>query len=202
MLTWARCTERAFAGTRQVALMRIVAGKARGHPLLGPRSANIRPTADRVREAVFNILGQWMDGWSVLDLFAGTGALSLEAISRGARRAVMVDQNKEAVRLCRTNAAALGFQDQVEILALPVDRALAQLQRAGEQFELIFADPPYAFRAGQQLLEAIASARLLAGQGILCLEHNKRESAPEHPELSRTGQRRFGDTVVSIYRVP
>src|SRR5215510_10826844 len=123
--------------------MRIVAGKARGHHLLGPRSSNIRPTADRVREAIFNVLGQWMDGWSVLDLFAGTGALALESISRGARRAVMVDEDKEAVRLCRTNAAALGFKEQVEILAMPVTRALAQLQRAGERFELIFADPPY-----------------------------------------------------------
>jgi len=183
--------------------MRIVAGKARGHHLIGPRSSKIRPTADRVREAIFNILGQWMDDWSVLDLFAGTGALALEAISRGARRAVMVDEDKEAVRLCATNAAALGFKDQVEVLAMPVARALAQLQGAGERFELIFADPPYGLRAGQQLLEAVESAGLLSNAGIFCLEHDKREEAPPgHPGLARSDQRRFGDTVVSIYRVP
>ena len=170
--------------------------------MLGPRSPNIRPTADRVREAIFNILGQWMDGWSVLDLFAGTGALALEALSRGAHRAVMVDEDPEAILLCRKNAAALGFDDRVQVLAMPVARALERLQGAGERFELVFADPPYRVGAGQELVEAVASARLLSAGGILCLEHDKREASPESGEgLVRTDQRRFGDTVVSIYRV-
>src|SRR5689334_4596427 len=107
--------------------MRIVAGSARGRALKGPRSAAIRPTADRVRESIFNILGQWLDGQRVLDLYAGTGALGLEAVSRGAARAVLVDSGKEAVSLCRQNAKDLGFGGQVTVVAMPVERAVEAL---------------------------------------------------------------------------
>lgn len=183
--------------------MRIIAGKARGRPLLGPKSPKIRPTADRVRESIFNLLGQWMDGWAVLDLFSGTGALALEAISRGAARAVLVDMDREAIRLCRGNASALGFDDQVEVLAMPVLRALAHLQESGARFDLVFADPPYALRAVQDIVRAVTSARLLNVGGILCIEHDKREEVPDAWDaMARTDQRRFGDTRVSIYRLP
>src|SRR4051812_22385732 len=97
--------------------MRIVAGSAKGRGLLGPKSSSslIRPTSDRVRETIFNILGQWMHG-QVLDLFAGTGALALEALSRGAESAVLVDSSEEGTNLCRLNSEALGFVDRVEIV--------------------------------------------------------------------------------------
>src|SRR5438132_1215848 len=126
--------------------MRIVAGSARGRPLKGPKSAEvIRPTADRVRETLFNVLGQWLEGQSVLDLYAGTGALALEALSRGAAKAVLVDRDREAQALIRANAESLGFEGRVELLAMPVERAFAAL--AGRRFELVFADPPYAASA-------------------------------------------------------
>jgi 16S rRNA (guanine966-N2)-methyltransferase len=182
--------------------MRIVAGTARGRPLAGPKpsSVHIRPTADRVRETLFNILGQWLEGLRVLDLYAGTGALGLEAVSRGAARAVLVDQDREALGLCRTNTQALGFGAQVEILALPVARAVEQLGRRAEPFELIFADPPYAARAVEGVLELVAGARLLAPGGQVLVEHDKRESAPEaHAGFQRVDQRRFGDTLVSFF---
>src|SRR4051794_21286152 len=96
--------------------MRIVAGTARGRPLEGPKAAGIRPTADRVRETLFNVLGQFLDGERVLDLFAGTGALSLEALSRGASSAVLVDRDRAAIGLCERNATSLGFRDRVELI--------------------------------------------------------------------------------------
>ena len=182
--------------------MRIVAGTARGRPLAGPKpsSAHIRPTADRVRETLFNILGQWLEGQRVLDLYAGTGALGLEALSRGAARAVLVDQDREALGLCRTNTQALGFTAQVEILALPVPRAVEQLGKRGEPFELIFADPPYAARVVESVLDQVAGAKLLAPGGQVVVEHDKRESAPEaHAGFQRVDQRRFGDTLVSFF---
>src|SRR5512132_3323905 len=95
--------------------MRIIAGTAKGRALKGPRGAGLRPTADRVRESIFNVLGQWLDGLRVLDLFAGTGALGLEAVSRGAREAVLVDSGREALQLCRENAEALGMAAQVQV---------------------------------------------------------------------------------------
>src|SRR5688572_2885467 len=104
--------------------MRIVAGTAKGRALAGPKatSRHIRPTADRVRETLFNILGQWLDGQCVLDLYAGTGALGLEALSRGAARAALVDSDREALALCRQNTEHLGFSDRVDILGQPVAR--------------------------------------------------------------------------------
>lgn len=180
--------------------MRIVAGSARGRTLKGPRSAAaIRPTADRVRESVFNILGQWLDGQRVLDLFAGTGALGLEAVSRGASGAVLVDSGREAVALCRENAKALGFEAQVKVMAAPVERALEQLLRAGERFDVIFADPPYAAEAIARTLER--AEPLLAPGGVAVVEHDKREQVPAGVgRLARVDERDFGATRVTFFR--
>ena len=181
--------------------MRIVAGTARGRTLRAPKNDKIRPTADRVRETIFNLLGQTLPGGEVLDLFAGTGALALEALSRGATRAVLVDNGREAIELCRANASALGFQDRVRVLALPVDRALKKLRSEGAIFDLIFADPPYAALVATHLLEKIVENQLLASGGIACIEHDKRERlADSIGGLVQDDARRFGDTVVSFYR--
>jgi len=184
--------------------VRIVAGSARGRPLKGPKDARvIRPTADRVRETLFNVLGQWMDGLAVLDLYAGTGALGLEALSRGAARLVMVDRDREAQGLCRENAAALGFTDKARLLARPVDEALGQLAADGERFEVIFADPPYAARAAAELLEQLGRHPVCAAGGLVVVEHDRREDAPDSGAgFVREDARRFGDTVVTFYRAP
>ena len=182
--------------------MRIVAGTAKGRALVGPKdtSKHIRPTADRVRETIFNILGQVFEGESVLDLYAGTGALALESLSRGAARAVLVDQDREALALCRTNAEALGFLDRVEILAQPVGRTAMTLR--GRAFDLVFADPPYASRMVASVLELVEAGALLAAGGVLIVEHDKREEAPEAlGAFTRTDQRKFGDTLVSFFRI-
>jgi 16S rRNA (guanine966-N2)-methyltransferase len=182
-------------------MMRIIGGSARGRRLFAPKSRAIRPTADRVRESLFNVLGQSFDGIEVLDLFAGSGALALEALSRGARHAVMVDKDREAIRLCEANAAALGFAERVRTIAAPVAAAVKSLGREGASFELIFADPPYAARAVAEALVQIDAARLCRPGGIVCIEHDKRElSPPSAGALAQIDQRRFGDTVVSIYR--
>jgi 16S rRNA (guanine966-N2)-methyltransferase len=121
-------------------------------------------------------------------------------VSRGAARAVLVDQDREALGLCRTNTQALGFTAQVEILALPVARAAEQLGKRGAPFELVFADPPYAARAVEGVLELVAAHRLLAPGGQVLVEHDKREAAPEaHAGFGRVDQRRFGDTLVSFF---
>ena len=179
--------------------MRIVGGSRRGRRLLSPRSSAIRPTADRVRESLFNVLGQQLDGGEVLDLYAGTGALSLEALSRGAERAVLVDAAGEAAELCRKNAVALGFEGQATVLRLTAGGAVELLERQGRHFALAFADPPYAARAGSWLVGAVAP--LLDEGGRLVVEHDRREELPEaSATLFRVDQRRFGDTVLSFYR--
>ncbi len=185
--------------------MRIVAGTAKGRALAGPKatSKHIRPTADRVRETLFNVLGQWLDGQAVLDLYAGTGALGLESISRGAAKAVLVDADREALSLCRANTETLGFASQVEVVAQPVEKALGVLGRRGDKFELIFADPPYAARVVEGVLDGVGQHALLAPGGMVVIEHDKREAAPEsHAGFERVDQRRFGDTLVSFFRIP
>ena len=178
--------------------MRIVAGTAKGRVLQTPRGADvIRPTADRVRQTLFDVLGQWCEGQAVLDLYAGTGALALEALSRGASRAVLVDSGREAQGLCRANARALGFEDRVELLPLSVAAALALLQKRGQAFDLIFADPPYALRAGAGVLARVAEGGLLAPGGRVVVEHERSEVV-EGP-LPLLDQRRFGGTLVSIF---
>ena len=179
--------------------MRIVGGTRRGRRLLPPRSSATRPTADRVRETLFNILGQSLEGGDVLDLYAGTGALGLEALSRGAERAVLVDVAAEAADLCRRNASALGFEREVSVLRLRAERAVERLDREGRRFALAFADPPYAAKAGAWVVEAVGT--LLAAGGTLVVEHDRREVLPEASgALFKVDERRFGDTVVSLYR--
>jgi 16S rRNA (guanine966-N2)-methyltransferase len=181
--------------------MRIVAGSARGRTLKGPKGPGLRPTADRVRESVFNILGQFFDGLLVLDLYAGTGALALEALSRGAARAVLVDNGREALQLCRENAQELGMAERAEIVNAAVDaRALARLAAKGP-FHLVFAAPPYAAQPPEKIVELVGEGKLLAQGGWLVIEHDKRVEAPGlRAGLFREDQRRFGDTLVSFYR--
>ena len=179
--------------------MRIIAGTAKGRALKGPRGSDLRPTADRVRESIFNVLGQWLDGLRVLDLFAGTGALGLEAVSRGAQEAVLVDSGREALELCRHNAQVLGMAAQVRVWPGKVDgRTLAALPGP---FDLVFADPPYADFDPARLLALLAAApQLVAPGGRVVLEHEKRVEAPQvFAKFQRIDARRFGDTAVSLY---
>ncbi len=181
--------------------MRIIAGSAKGRPLKGPKGPGLRPTSDRVRESLFNILGQWLEGLVVLDLFAGTGALAFESLSRGASRAVLVDKGKEALRLCRENAAALGMLERSEILSSAVDSRLAPTLTSRGPFDLVFADPPYADFAPAQILELLAAVPLVRPEGRVVVEHDRRAEAPAAlGPFERVDERRFGDTVVSFYR--
>lgn len=183
--------------------MRIVAGSAKGRVLAAPKSDEvIRPTADRVRETIFNVLGQRCDGLSVLDLFAGTGALGLEAVSRGAIEAVLVDRGLEALELCRQNVATLEFEDRVEIIRSSALEAIAALGRKKRVFELVFSDPPYALTAGLSVLEALGQAKIVSAGGVAVIEHGKNEQLPERVgDFVRIDKRDFGTAIVTMFRL-
>jgi 16S rRNA (guanine966-N2)-methyltransferase len=179
--------------------MRVIAGRLGGRRLVAPRGAATRPTADRVREALFSALGD-LTGAAVCDLYAGTGALGIEALSRGARRAVFVESGRPALAALRENLAALDLQDAALVLAAPVERALARLAGEGP-FDLVFLDPPYA-----ALPQAAAAAARLAGPlgllapaGRVSLEHSSRDAPPEIEGLARDSTRTYGDTAISLY---
>jgi 16S rRNA (guanine966-N2)-methyltransferase len=179
--------------------MRIVGGSAGGRSIRAPRGQDTRPTSDKVRQALFNILGPPPDEARVLDLYAGSGALALEAISRGAREAVLVDRAGAAIRMARENAALLGFADRVRVVPAEV---LAALPRLEGSFQWIFIDPPYASDQAARTLSALggAEARLLGPEARVIVEHDRRSPPPaEEGALVRTDLRRWGDTEVSFY---
>jgi 16S rRNA (guanine(966)-N(2))-methyltransferase RsmD len=175
--------------------VRIVGGELRGRRLAAPprRSSAIRPTSDRAREAIFSILGE-VGGAGVLDLFAGTGALALEALSRGAAGAVLVDTD---VSLARRNVGALGLEDRCRVVR---DDALRFLRATDERFDLVFCDPPYrlADRLGPDL-DQLVPARLAEG-GRLILESAARE--PLELSLPVIRRRRYGEALVTVHGAP
>jgi 16S rRNA (guanine966-N2)-methyltransferase len=173
--------------------LRIVGGQARGRPLRAVPGKSTRPTADRVRQSLFDMLGQRMDGFAVLDLYAGTGALALEAISRGAARAVLVENDARACAAIAHNVDSLGYGDRCRVLRAGLPEALRQLR--GERFDLVFSDPPYALRAAQATVDALAGNALLSPAARVVLEMDRREPAPSPPPgLRLASERSYGDT--------
>lgn len=182
--------------------MRIIGGAARGRRIRAPRGSAIRPTTDRVREALFDILPRDLAGMRVLDLFAGSGSLSLEALSRGAASALLVDESAEAARLMRRNLEALGFTDRARVWPQPVGKALRRLSEEGAAYDAIFLDPPYDRGWADKALTLVGGNRTLRAGGVAVAEHSARETVGErYGELVRRDLRRYGDTALSFFEV-
>ncbi len=182
------------------AVLRIVGGEARGRRLHVPREAGVRPTSDRVKEALFNILGGRVAGSRVLDLFAGSGNLGLEALSRGAAHVTFVDRDRRCCRVIARNLADLGYGDRALVLPGDALAVLGDLAARGERFDLIFLDPPYAAGLLEPALEAISQGCLLGEDGVAVAEHAARDRPPARVgRLARQEGRRYGDTALSFY---
>ncbi len=180
--------------------MRITGGQLRSRALKAPKGTSTRPTSDRVREALFSILSDECAGARVLDLYAGTGALGLEAISRGAVFAVFVERSKEALLALNANVRALALENATRVVALPLERAARLLVAADERFDLVFADPPYADvnnGAAVRAIEAIVPA--IAPNGRLVVEHAHRDPSPVFSGVTLEQARTYGDTTLSFY---
>jgi 16S rRNA (guanine966-N2)-methyltransferase len=183
--------------------MRIVGGKLKGRSIRPPSDAAIRPTSDRVREAIFNILTHGIDGCDiegarVLDLFAGTGALGFEAISRGARFCQFVEDATEARGLIRSNADALGVIGLVKIWRRDATNLGPCAPQPG--FDLVFADPPYSKMLGEKALVSLAKGTWLNAGAIVVLEDAAKASVREVSGFTLLDRRDYGDTQVRIYR--
>jgi 16S rRNA (guanine966-N2)-methyltransferase len=181
--------------------VRIISGTARGKRLASFAGGTIRPTPDRVREALFSILLSRLGtlcGKRVLDLFAGTGAMALEALSRGADRAVLVEHDPGAARLIASNLQNCAFQDRAKLIRSEVLAALPRLP--GAPFDLIFLDPPYHMNYPEKTISAVSSLDLLAPGGILCAETAAEEKLPERiGSLVCGDSRRYGSTAVHLF---
>jgi 16S rRNA (guanine966-N2)-methyltransferase len=191
-------------------MLRIIAGELGGRRLRAPGGMGTRPTSERVREALFSILtsaaeGAPFDGATVLDLYAGSGALGIEALSRGAAHATFVEQDAVACRTLRENLRGLGLDGRAQVVQRPVRAGLPQVLSHGP-FHFIFADPPYASDELPWLLETLARARALAPRGCLVVERASRDAdaladaTPDEPAaLVLADRRRYGDTALLFY---
>lgn len=177
--------------------MRVIGGTARGVPLIAPEGRETRPTSDRVRESLFNILGPRIVDCRFLDLFAGTGAHGIEALSRGAARAAMVEHNRAACECILKNAQKARVWEQATLFRTALPEALA---RISGPFDIVVADPPYAYEHYADLLKALLDYEILAPQALVVVEHDRRTETPEAVgSLTRTRQTTYGDTTLSFY---
>jgi len=181
--------------------MRVIGGNARGRQLKVPKGQSLRPTAGRIKESLFDILPHDLSGAKVLDLFAGTGNLTIEALSRGAAEAILVDSSAQSAKAIRENLRRLGSAKRAKLWAMPATRALRTLARQGETFDLIFIDPPYERQLIEPSLKIIDKETLLRDSGVLIAEHSVREKITLYLEnLNLTDQRRYGSTMLSFFR--
>ena len=175
--------------------MRIIAGERKGHTIFAPKGLDTRPTSDRVRENVFNIVAPWVEGARVLDLYAGSGAMGLEALSRGAETAVFVEADAEAVHAIERNLDKLRLTG-ARVLRAAATTGLAQEAAAGRKYDLVLADPPYAMTDYDTL--ALYLPRVLADDGLLVFESDAR-TEPELQGLAVRTSRRYGSTRVTVF---
>ena len=176
--------------------MRIIAGSVGGRRIEAPPGDGTRPTHDRVREALFSMLGAYFDGGCALDLFAGSGALGLEALSRGMTRAVFCDRDRTAAKVVEKNARQLGLMDSCRILNLPFDRALLQMR--GEKFDLVFLDPPYEGGFMDAALSMLVENELLSKNARVVCEIRKTASLQAPKEYRVLKQRTYGMAQVVV----
>lgn len=181
--------------------MRVISGSRKGQRLATVRGRRVRPTTDRTRELIFNVVGERVRESSVLDVFAGTGSLGIEALSRGALKAVFVENDSQALKVLFRNLEATAFAERAVVLARPAERALKQLGREKAQFDLILADPPYRTGWAEQTLATVEALNLLAEGGWLIIEHASEVNLPkQRGSIALHRCRKVGDSTVSFFQ--
>jgi 16S rRNA (guanine966-N2)-methyltransferase len=177
--------------------MRIIAGEYKNRRINMP--SHIRPTQDKVRKALFDILGD-VCGLRFLELFAGSGAVGLEALSRGAAELTLVEHNRDALKTINKNIASLKLES-CEVYALQADKAIKKFHRDQNKFDIIFLDPPYYGEISKKTLQILGAYDILAPNGLIIAQHFKKESLPEaEGDLTLFRQSRYGDTALSFYK--
>jgi 16S rRNA (guanine(966)-N(2))-methyltransferase RsmD len=180
--------------------LRVIAGEYRGRKLDSIEGMDIRPTSDRVKESLFNILGASVIDRVFLDLFGGTGGIGIEALSRGAKHVVFVDNSIKSIKVLRGNLDYLNIKDNVEVLQKEYSAAISQFYKYNKQFDIIFIDPPYSIGIAQNALELIDKYPIISLSGFIIVEHDLKDTMPQ--EVGKLYQHRikkYGNTVLSFY---
>jgi 16S rRNA (guanine966-N2)-methyltransferase len=179
--------------------LRIISGVLKGKRLSSLKGADIRPTADRTRESIFNIISPKIPNSVVLDLFAGTGALGIEALSRGASYAIFVDTDRNAVSIIEKNILACGLQDRIKIIKADITKKMTAFVNVHSPVNLVFMDPPYNRNLIKPSLNNLSGSLILQKNALIIIEHSVSENIPEFStEYKITDQRKYGKTLVSF----
>lgn len=180
--------------------MRVIAGTYGGRPLKSLPGDNTRPTGDKLKETMFNMIGPFFDGGQALDLYAGSGALGIEAVSRGIDVAVLVDKNRTAQKIIQENIQMTKEIEKFTALQTPSDLALDQLANSGEKFSLVFLDPPYAKQTIEKDITQMIKGEMLENEAIIVCETSRDVELPsELADLYIWKERTFGKTKLTIY---
>lgn len=181
--------------------MRVISGSAKGRPLKAVPGNGTRPTTDKVKEAMFSIIGPYFDGGQVLDLFAGTGGLGIEALSRGMEHGVFIDMEYKSIEVIKSNVQSARLTEQAEIYRNEAGRALKVLQKREATFDLVFLDPPYRMKNGIELMQEMHERGLLNPGATIVLEFETGHPYPtECQHFIGVRQAEYGDTTLYVYR--
>lgn len=184
-----------------VTILRVISGTARGHHLKTPKGMSTRPTTDRVKESLFNIISMFIVDSDVLDLFSGSGSLGIEALSRGAASAVFVDSSRECYGIIKDNLQHTKLSDKGKVYTEAVNEAIRKLFVHNKKFDLIFMDPPYSKNLVEETLNCIANNDIIKSNSLIICEHRSSDPVPEAVgRLVITRKQQYGDTTVSFYK--
>ena len=181
--------------------MRVITGTAKGKKLLTPKDERVRPTTDRIKETLFNIISPYVRDAVLIDCFAGTGGVGIEALSRGARQAYFIDNHRESIELIKKNLKIARLEEKATTLPVEVSVALRSLAHKNIKADIIFMDPPYHLNIISRLIETIGQKNLLAEDGIIIAEHdNTIELKDQIGSFIKVDQRVYGTTIMSYYK--
>jgi 16S rRNA (guanine966-N2)-methyltransferase len=182
--------------------MRVISGCYRGRRLRGPRGLDLRPTGDRLKETLFDILGTTLEDSTFVDGFSGTGAIGIEALSRRAREVVFIERSREGASLVRENLALCGIRDGFRLLTQDIFPALRSLGREGFSADTVYLDPPYQWQPYQDLLDTVIAVSIVGASSRVILEHHRKASVPEAGKAYYLARRvRQGDNCLSFYAI-
>lgn len=179
--------------------VRVISGSARGLKLNKPGDDRVRPTTDRVKESMFNIVQDWVYDSQVLDLFAGSGALGIEALSRGASQAVFCDNSLDSIKIIKSNIEKAKVVDRSQIVSGDFKRCLRDMEAKNQSFDMIFVDPPYYKGLFEEVLDTIRSCKILKKDGIVIVEHDAKRPIGQVEGLEVYKEKKYGITMLTFY---
>ncbi|GAA0707992.1 16S rRNA (guanine(966)-N(2))-methyltransferase RsmD [Paraclostridium ghonii] len=180
--------------------MRVISGKARGLKLNTPKNEDVRPTTDRVKESLFNIINGYIIDGEILDLFAGTGSLGIECLSRGASKCVFVDLNKSSIDIVKSNIKKARVEANSEVMNIDFKSAIEKVKNNSYKFDVIFMDPPYYKDMFIDALKKIEQSNILKEDGIIVVEHDTKHEFPENVgKLCKNRNKKYGNTTLTFY---